>query len=109
MLFFLLLLIGFSVFLALFLLDSFTRRRWPTTIDRIKLHFIFTLLIGRRRRVTQMRHVTHLRLVLLLGSVLEDARELDVVEHAALDRGLAVHLVHFLVRESGKNNIGYRH
>ena len=44
---------------------------------------------------------TDSRLVLLLGTVLEDAGELDVVEHAALDRGLAVHLVHLLVGEPG--------
>jgi len=38
-------------------------------------------------------------LVVLLGSVLEDPGELDVVEHAVLDGRLPVHVVHVVVTE----------
>ena len=44
-----------------------------------------------------------LLLVLLLGAVLQDPRELDIVEEAALDRRLPVHLVDVL----GGNSIGF--
>ena len=39
----------------------------------------------------------YLWLILLLGAVLQDPGELYVVEHAALDGRLAVHLVNILV------------
>ena len=40
-----------------------------------------------------------LGLVLLLGAVLQDPGELDVVEHAVLDGRLSVHVVHVIVGE----------
>lgn len=40
-----------------------------------------------------------LLLILVLGTVLEDAGELHVVEHPVLDRGLSVHLIHLKKRE----------
>lgn len=41
---------------------------------------------------------TYLLVLEVLGSMLEYAGELDVVEHAVLDRRLAVHLVHLTAR-----------